>query len=276
MSASVIPYMPRPLPLPLPPPPTSPPAPPPRIALSEHEGGSFDISIDGHVWLAAGGPVQVRSGGVTYSAGSGGGLNLINQSTDSGSDSLGLYRRTEHRWNAGSLWFTTAVRQYASAVVFEQQYDSAAAKTAGAGLSSSYPSFSLPPKSTQPHRHFLQWDGDMAGQLYKVGTWHAGAPIGGGLVGTAPLVLFSDDLSTSLVLSPFSSFMVASQHVTRPTHAPATFSYGVLSSVRDIPAGSLRNGDTGGAAAAHSRLAALASHGALCSTPPRQASRSRR
>ena len=36
-------------------------------------------------------------------------------------------------------------RSDASALIFELRYDSGAAKTAGAGLSSAFPSFSLPP-----------------------------------------------------------------------------------------------------------------------------------
>ena len=41
--------------------------------------------------------------------------------------------------------------------------------------------------------------------------WQEGARLGSGLVGTSPLVLFSSDLATSLVISPISSFMVAAQ-----------------------------------------------------------------
>ena len=61
------------------------------------------------------------------------------------------------------------------------------------------------------------------------GGGHGG--VGGGIQGSGPVVLFSEDLSTSLVLSSASNFMAASQ-----TSGNATLSYGVMGAVRSIPA----------------------------------------
>lgn len=73
----------------------------------------------------------------------------------------------------------------------------------------------------------------MGGQLYRIGEWRQQAHgVGSGMAGTAPLCIFSQDLNTSVVLSPMSSFMSAAQ-----SFDGRTLSYGLLGSVTSIPAG---------------------------------------
>ena len=197
--------------------------------------GSFDVSIAGSAWFVAGGPIQVRHDGATFATDGATGrrLSLVRNSSTSGSDVLGSFERVAHTWRTdGGLVFETAARRYASALVFEQRFHTAASRTGGGGLVSSFPTFGLPAAAERPPRYFVQWDGDMAGQLYKAGTWAAGARVGGGLVGTAPLVVFAEDLRTSAVVSPLSSFMVAAAQPSRDGVA-----YGVLGSVASVPAG---------------------------------------
>jgi len=228
-------------PLSSPPPPEPPPPPgppPPRISMrpSPRFLGAFDVSIGGSAWLVAGGPIQVRHDGATFDSATratGRRLSLVKNASTSGSDVLGSFERVAHTWRTdGGLVFETAARRYASALVFEQRFHTAASRTGGGGLVSSFPTFGLPAAPERPPRYFLQWDGDMAGQLAKAGAWVAGARVGGGLVGTAPLVVFSEDLRTSAVVSPLSSFMVAAA---QPSHGAVA--YGVLGSVASVPAG---------------------------------------
>lgn len=222
--------LPRP-PVPQPPAPPSPPSPalltPPLTIRPSHFTGAFDILVDGAPWLLASGPPQLH----------GTRLRLANQSNSAGSDKLGAYKRWSHFWLSDTnVAFETAVRQYdghIGAVVFEQQY---LTSTSHLGL---FPSFQLPSPGSGPPRFYLQWDGDMAGQLFKAGAWQSGARLGGGLVGGGgPLVIFADDASAgargslSVVLSPLNSFMVAAQHP-----RPSALGYGVLPSVRWVPAG---------------------------------------
>ena len=167
-------------------PPTQPPPPPPpsRITLrpSQRYAEAFDAVIDGAVWLVAAGPVELRSQGVMYSSDPAVGerrLRLLNRSSSTGSDALGPFTRTAWAWRAGTLAFHTAVRLYHATLVFEQRYGSEATGTAGRGLSSSFPCFGLPGRrpmvrsaaAEAGQRYWLQWDGDMAGQLYRAGPW---------------------------------------------------------------------------------------------------------
>ena len=172
---------------------------PSRITLrpSQQYAEAFDAAIDGAVWLVAAGPVRLRHQGVMHSSDPAAGeqrLQLFNRSTSTGTDALGPFTRTAWAWRAGRLTFHTGVRLYHAALVFEQRYGSEASGTAGDGLSSSYPCFGLParPAAHSARRYWLQWDGDMAGQLYRAGPWQEGARLGSGLVGTSPLVLFSE------------------------------------------------------------------------------------
>ena len=230
---------------PSPRPPTSPPyQSPPQMALrlSDRVPGSFDVLVDGRPWLEAGRPHAVWAEGEEHIAGSQRLRLAAEQPMQTfGSDVLGAYDRRSWRWHVGGggRVYETAVRSYASSsmLIFEQHFVSALNVTAArrGGLASSFPSFRLP----QAHRtgndrlHFLAYDGDMAGQLYKHGEWHAGARgIGSGLAGSAPLVVFDAALRHAVVLSAFSNFMVASQQY-RDGH----LAYGVLGSVRTIPAG---------------------------------------
>ena len=168
------------------------PLPPSRITLrpSQRYAEAFDAAIDGEVWLVAAGPVELRHQGIMHSSDPAAGerrLRLLNRSTSTGSDALGPFTRTAWAWRAGSLAFHTGVRLYHSTLVFEQRYGSEATGTAGHGLSSSFPCFGLPTRAAARavaaaavRRYWLQWDGDMAGQLYRAGPWQVVVVGGGG------------------------------------------------------------------------------------------------
>ena len=152
---------------------------------------------------------------------------------ETGRDTLGLYTRHWWRWTADEVTFETAARLYSSGVVFEQLWHAEAQSTNGGALTSTFPSFALPNGSHAPRRGFLQYDGDMGGQLYKLGPWQRHVRgVASGMAGTAPLVVFRADLAVSVVLSPMSSFMSAAQH-----YDGRTLSYGLLPSVTSVPRG---------------------------------------
>ena len=203
-------------------PPPSPP-PPALTTLRCGEPGSCDVLVNGQIWLQAGTPSHVWS------------LKHPVTSNASGTDELGSFDRTSWLWRSGAATFETAIRSYAggTVLVFEQCFHTAVVLRSRRGLVSEFPSFRLPRADPTTERYFIAYDGDMSGQLYKLGTLHAGTRgIGSGLAGTAPLVLFDATLSTTLVLSPLSSFMTASQR-----YRGGSLSYGLLGSVRRVPAG---------------------------------------
>ena len=231
----------------------APDAPSLHIHETPHQPGSFIVSMGATVWLEPGLPTSVRVGGRTFSASQQQQnqqqeqqqkklkpeqleLKLQARGRHAGRDVLGSFQRHWWRWAADGLTWETAARLYQTAIVFEQHWQDEAKGTAGSPLTSTFPSFALPAAPRTPlqaQRGFLQFDGDMGGQLYKLSQWTQNARgIGSGMAGTAPLVIFSADLSQSTVLSPFSSFMSAAQH-----YDGRTLSYGLLGSVSTVPAG---------------------------------------
>ena len=75
----------------------------------------------------------------------------------------------------------------------------------------------------------------MVGSGYHFGEWDdKSSGVGSGITGTAPLCVFSADLKASIVLSPFSNFMAASQAWDK---GAGTLSYGVMGDVGTVPAG---------------------------------------
>ena len=203
--------------------------------------GSFAVLVDGVEWFGPGEPTSVRHRGRRYSAHDRS-LELLADGWAAGSDSMGRFRRRWWRWAAADLGFNTAVRVYADALAFEQTYVGAAVSTAAGrdGLVSCFPSLALPPAGTSPRRGFLQYQGDMAGQLYRTGVWEEGARgVGSGVAGTGPLVVFGGEQQgvgaarvTSVVLSPLSSFMSAAQRFDG-----RRLTYGLLGTVEAVPAG---------------------------------------
>ncbi len=60
------------------------------------------------------------------------------------------------------------------------------------------------------------------------------AIISGGIAGSAPLLLFNEDASATVVVSAFNNFMAHSQFYDPNAH---TLSYGLLGSITSVPAG---------------------------------------
>ena len=196
-----------------------------RITLEQHgttTGGlsdtaTFDVLVDGKVWFPAGSAPSVRSMGKKYVAdGKSGPISLVPAgapTTSSGSDALGAYTLLSWPWTLGPKGpdFETYVRLYASssAAVFGQRFVTALSGTASGdrdGLISAFPSFGVAAGPSDQRRGFLQYAGDMVGSGAQLGEWakwaDSGAKPGSGISGTAPLCIFDEDLTASVVLSP--------------------------------------------------------------------------
>jgi len=139
------------------------------------------------------------------------------------------------------------VRPYDSAAVLGQRFLTDFEGTATGDpekIVSAFPSFGVArpaafhqyrSSSRASRRGFLNYAGEHTGSEFKLGEWGAAdAAVGTGLAGTGPLCVFDENLGTSIVLSPFSSFMAASQLY---DGARRTLSYGVMGNVSRVPAG---------------------------------------
>lgn len=211
--------------------------------LREDEvAGSFSVLVDGVEWLGSGAAPSFHHDGKWAT------LTNHTYSRVSGADGLGTFVRTEWQWRDmtdESCQWATAARVYEDAIVFEQTWTRpcgggpippsswpATATGDKEALLGAFPTFGLKEQADLP-RAFLQYGGDMTGAGYKTGKLDASSMadgIGSGITGTAPLVLFSTDLRTTLTLSPFSNFMAASQRFTPPVKdgAGATLGYGIM------------------------------------------------
>ncbi len=207
---------------------------------NDAETGTFSVSIDGETWLPAGNPVGVRNQGKLYSAGSKGDEKLVSKGdpkSGSGSDTTGAFASITQEWTAGDASFSTSARVYDSTVVFSQVFESGVTASQSGdvdGVLSYFPSFRVG-NFTSSRLGYMQYNGDMVGSGYHLGEWDdKSSGIGSGIKGTGPLVVFTEDLSTSIVMSPFSHFMAANQAFSEDDR---TVSYGVMGNVSSVPAG---------------------------------------
>jgi hypothetical protein len=215
--------------------------------------GSFDIQLDGNTWFAAGKPASMREGGKTLTAGTAGLMLNSTREAIEGSDSLGAYKKWSWIFasSATGARFETNVRLYDDAIAFEQHFPEGLTGTSANDvdkLITSFPSLAMPAASSDgaPRRGYLQYSRDMTGSGYHAGEWDAkSSGVGSGIAGTGPLCVFSEDLSHSVVLSPFSNFMAASHYYDNgtiadsplPSGGGATLSLGLMGGIESVPAG---------------------------------------
>jgi hypothetical protein len=151
----------------------------------------------------------------------------------------------------------TLVLQYTSgstAIVFEQSFpDGVSGTSVGPTatssnlVTSSFPSFTVEANSTP--RGFYAYNGVMSGWQaasglvflpqrvsfrFLPGPWNEFSLVPSGVAGSGPLIVFSQDLNESVVISSFNNFMA---HNAMYELSSATLSYGVMGSVTSIPAG---------------------------------------
>lgn len=223
----------------------------PGLALSDvnNATATFSVAVAGETWFRAGAPASVRSNGKLYVAdGKGSATSLVPvgpPTVDAGRDSAGAFTKWTWSWKVPGMpgdgpHFLTTARLYSSTLVFGQKFVAEFVGTATGDkdkIISSFPSFGYS-ASSATKRGFLQFGGDMTGSGYQLGELGVShGKLGSGITGTAPLVVFDEQLASSVVLSPFSNFMAASQSVDETLLHGGALSYGVMGNVSSVPAG---------------------------------------
>lgn len=166
-----------------------------------------------------------------------GSLQVIANTTYNGTDNLGDFLGKELTWSstAGEVEFKTRFRLYSDFLVFEQ-YNVYEISSMGCGgkntVATAFPSFVVQTAGESLRRGTLAFDGDFLGHFYKSFEWGE-EDIPSGIAGTAPIVVFSQDLKASCVLSPASNFMVANQYYSSDSK---TLIYGIMGSIEALPA----------------------------------------
>jgi len=178
------------------------------------------------------------SGGKLYSSDEGS-LNLTGTETFSGTDTMGAFKATELTWSAeagGSASLITQFKLYDSYIVFEQRIG---AKIENAscgnhdGVATVFPSFKVEADKNGKRRGFMQSTGQMVGETTEAFEWGTKA-IPGGAMNTGPLILFSQDLSTTSVISPAYNMMAANQYYDPKQNL---LMYGVMGTIEKLPVG---------------------------------------
>jgi hypothetical protein len=212
-----------------------------KLEVHVDPSGSYDVLVAGETWFTSG-PTAVWKDGKELSSVDGS-LKPGPISTWSGTDTLGEYKGTQLAWMDGSTsTLFTQFKQYDNHLIFEQRagvaLHCASSKIPPPAIANNptgttFPSFKA--IDTKVKRGALAYDSDMVGSGYKSFEWgSATTTVPGGIVGTAPLVIFSEDLTSTVVVSPAYQFMAASQYWNNNTK---TLDFGVMGTVDTIPAG---------------------------------------
>mmetsp|Transcript_34884 Transcript_34884/g.81564 ORF Transcript_34884/g.81564 Transcript_34884/m.81564 type:complete len:777 (-) Transcript_34884:61-2391(-) len=208
-----------------------------EIDVKVEKDGSYQILIRGQKWFTSS-ATKLHEGGVEYSSADGS-LRLESLKRDGA--------RCSMMWKTASgTQLETSVDVHTSFAVFSQRFPQAVQNTSTGDrerLISAFPS--LRPTFQRP-KGVLSYRGDMTGNDVTTGTWDTkssaeahgtGAKmplIGGGIVGSGPVVVFEPNLDTSIVLSAFSNFMAHSQNFDEKANILA---YGIMGGVTQVPEG---------------------------------------
>eukprot|EP01006_Ploeotia_vitrea_P025486 TRINITY_DN58345_c0_g1_i1.p1 TRINITY_DN58345_c0_g1~~TRINITY_DN58345_c0_g1_i1.p1 ORF type:complete len:747 (-),score=77.64 TRINITY_DN58345_c0_g1_i1:102-2342(-) len=200
------------------------------------KNGMFDVIIDGQTWFTSG-ETSIRDGGRSWSN-TNGSLIISTVTTLSGEDALGAYHSTITDWvvkKAGPTMLVTAVRQYDSAVVFEQFFPQALTNTAAPGMKAkddvitSFPA--LRPGNTND-LGFISYGHSMIGTPRDSGDYNNQTKaIAHGQSDSGPVFFVNKARSHTVVVSPFSNFFTASR-----TYSQPELKFGVWGTATDIPA----------------------------------------
>ncbi|PVD22557.1 hypothetical protein C0Q70_18373 [Pomacea canaliculata] len=199
--------------------------------------GSYSIKINNNTWLRNA-PTFFRVDGQVFTAGKNLKLNMTTGS--SGIDTLGTYQTTTFVYQAGGNEIHASIRTYEllPVIVFSQVYPNGANRTKASGVNdviSGFPSFSVNTEdSANSSLGYLAYGGMMCGDTEKsFGRFTTKTfIIADGVVG-GPIALF-DGSGATLVISPSSNFMAASNSHSRATNS---LSYGIMGEVDTVPPG---------------------------------------
>eukprot|EP01006_Ploeotia_vitrea_P025487 TRINITY_DN58345_c0_g2_i1.p1 TRINITY_DN58345_c0_g2~~TRINITY_DN58345_c0_g2_i1.p1 ORF type:complete len:748 (-),score=61.40 TRINITY_DN58345_c0_g2_i1:94-2337(-) len=206
------------------------------VDIKFSDNGMFDVLIGGQTWFTSG-ATSIRDGGRSWSNVNNS-LIVSTVTTLNGEDALGAYHSTITEWvvkKDGPTMFVTAVRQYDSAVVFEQFFPQALTNTSVAGVDAkdnvitSFPA--LRPGNTNdlgviPYGGFMVSIPEVSGP-YNNQT----KKIAHGQEDSGPIFFVNKARSHTVVVSPFSNFFAASR-----TYSQPELNFGVWGTATSIPA----------------------------------------
>ena len=217
---------------------------PSRLTVPVAADGSYSVVVDGETWFRSG-PTYFRHSGREYSSDTREDQALVlSSSTNTHGTSWDAMTIT---WKTNDgIPFVTSVNVSAGFAVFTQRFpDAISGASTGDrdSIISSFPNLKMAAKET---KGVVSFKGAGDYQVH-IGNWSSATGISppdlitSGIGDTCPTVVFSKDMSTSLVLSAFSNFMAHNQKFgagdRNPTLMPhPTLAFGVMGEVDDIPA----------------------------------------
>ena len=210
------------------------------IEFSDSSYSSYNILLNGKPWLSSG-MTGFRNGGQWAP------LEFNQTQQSSGQDIFGEYNDLIIIWRdkMNPMYeFHTIFRSYPNdpdMIIFIQYYPFGANSTInnnGFYIISSFPSFRL----NNSDLGYVQWAGDFGGYYIKTGKWDSNNPSrlpGAGLdYGDGPICIFDKEMNNSLVISPLTDHMAASNYVTKiPSPDYFECQFGLIGGINNIQSG---------------------------------------
>ncbi|CAD5111385.1 unnamed protein product [Dimorphilus gyrociliatus] len=201
---------------------------------------SFAVTIGKKLWLESSKDLWISHNSTVFST-TNSSLAFVGASNFNGQDAIGKFKGKECAWKTKTgLHWITSIKDYGGGVYQFQQTFPDGAKNSNAfgsnGVASTWPSFKVD-KSAEEELGFFAWGMDSFGDDgKKFGLWGTNDTkrIASGL-DSGPLLLMNKRGDT-IVLSHSSQFMVTSASYNLNSNGQGTVSWGILGSIKDIPA----------------------------------------
>ena len=199
---------------------------------------SYTISLKGKLWFNSG-PTSVRWKGSWYSTDDDT-LKLVNYTQVDREDVWGKFSSLRLLWKSstGDFSYVTYINTYYDdwIYVFVQEFLNGtedASTGSDDNTISSFPCFLVEDLGLK--RGYLTWHGNQDKYL-AADKWSSNVPVYGKADGGLPLVIFDQDLENTVVISPLTNFIEASQGSWNPKSAnvPA-LGIGLIGSVDSVP-----------------------------------------
>ena len=135
-----------------------------------------------------------------------------------GTDAGGAYTEHTQAWSAGQRNFTTSIRVYAAHAVFATFFPEEWPRTSAGDrdkVSQAFPTFRTDSSpNVSQNVGVLSYQGGQGAYTPKYCSWKdISSNVGTGAADSGPIVLFTEDLETSLVVSAYSNFMAHTTEV---------------------------------------------------------------
>ncbi|KAK3087626.1 hypothetical protein FSP39_008570, partial [Pinctada imbricata] len=206
------------------------------LVVSITTDGTYSIKVKDTTWLHSA-PTSFVTGGDLHSS-PGGDLKLLQTTGTSGQDLLGAWEDTNFQYQAGESRITASIRLYPKRqdnfLIFSQKYVDDAKETNVSSyddIIGCFPSFKL--TNAAAELGYMAFAGGFFGNQNKAfGRFNANTTrIKDGIEG-GPIAIFDHEGNT-IIISPFSEFMVASQRF-KPGDS---IGWGIMGGVKEVPKG---------------------------------------